>query len=175
MNDDLFRYQSRSCNASISASHIRSCRFDSRGAINFFHDAQHYKMCTTFQCADRIYSENITTWRVYKLWCKEHYDLKIVKQFLKIARINDLSTKACVWRPIHNSILTCYFPKEMPCERINCAQCLPVLTLKNDAHGVTQFLNNNDKGKPFDPYLVIPSDALPTLGVERCLRPKDFG
>ena len=59
----------------------------------------------------------------------------------------------------------------MPCERINCAQCLTVLAVKNDAGGVTQFLNTIDRSKPFDPYLVIPSDALPTLVVERCLRP----
>ena len=62
----------------------------------------------------------------------------------------------------------------MPCERINCAQCLTVLALKNDAPGVTQFLSNVDKSKPFDPYVVIPSDALPTLIVEKCLRPKDY-
>ena len=63
----------------------------------------------------------------------------------------------------------------MPCERINCALCLTVLALKNDARGVTQFLNNIDKSKPFDPYVVVPSDALPTLVVEGCLRPKDCG
>ena len=62
----------------------------------------------------------------------------------------------------------------MPCERINCAQCLTVLALKNDVPGVTQFLSNVDKAKPFDPYVVIPSDALPTLIVEKCLRPKDY-
>ena len=49
-----------------------------------------------------------------------------------------------------------------------------MLALKNDAPGVTQFLTNVDKSKPFDPYVVIPSDALPTLIVERCLRPKDY-
>ena len=63
----------------------------------------------------------------------------------------------------------------MPCERINCAQCLTVLALNNDAPGVNQFLNNIDKSKPFDPYVVVPSDALPTLVVEGCLRPKDYG
>ena len=63
----------------------------------------------------------------------------------------------------------------MPCERINCAQCLTLLALKNDAHGVNQFLSIVDKSKPFDPYVVVPSDALPTLVVEGCLRPKDYG
>ena len=62
----------------------------------------------------------------------------------------------------------------MSCERINCARCLTVLALKNDAPGVNQFLTNVDKSKPFDPYVVIPSDALPTLIVERCPRPKDY-
>ena len=62
----------------------------------------------------------------------------------------------------------------MPCERINCAQCITVLAVNNDAPGVTQFLNNIHKSNPFDPYVVIPSDALPTLIVERCPRPKDY-
>ena len=49
-----------------------------------------------------------------------------------------------------------------------------MLALKNDIPGVTQFLSNVDKSKPFDPYVVIPSDALPTLIVERFLRQKDY-
>ena len=63
----------------------------------------------------------------------------------------------------------------MLCERIICAQCLTVLALKNDAPFVTPFFGNVDKSKPFDPYVVIPSDALPTWVIEGCLRPKDYG
>ena len=63
----------------------------------------------------------------------------------------------------------------MPCERINCAQCLTVLALNNDAHGVDQFLCNIDKPKPFDFYVFIPSDALPTMVLEGCLCAKDYG
>ena len=63
----------------------------------------------------------------------------------------------------------------MPCERINCAQCLTVLALNNDAPGVNQFLSKVDKSKPFDPYVVIPSDALHTWVKEGCLRPKHYG
>ena len=63
----------------------------------------------------------------------------------------------------------------MPCERLNCAQCLTVLALKNDARGVNQFLSNSDKSKPYDPYVVIPSDGLPTLVIEGSLRWKEYG
>ena len=63
----------------------------------------------------------------------------------------------------------------MPCERINCAQCLTVLALKKDARGVKHFLSKIDKSNSFDPYVVIPSDELPTLVIERCLRAKDYG
>ena len=63
----------------------------------------------------------------------------------------------------------------MPCERINCAQCLTVLALKNDSPGVNQFLSNVVKSMPYDPYAVIPPDALHTWVIEGCLRPKDYG
>ena len=62
-----------------------------------------------------------------------------------------------------------------PCEKINCAQCLTVLALKNDAHGVDQLISNIDNSKPFDPYVVIPADSLPNLLIEGCLRAKDYG
>ena len=54
-------------------------------------------------------------------------------------------------------------------------QCLTLLALKNDARGVDQFLSNIDNSKPFDPYIVIPSAGLPTLVIERGLRPKEYG
>ena len=63
----------------------------------------------------------------------------------------------------------------MPCERTNCAQCLTMLALKNDAPGVALFLSNFPKSKPFDPYVFIASDALPFWVREGCLRPKDYG
>ena len=63
----------------------------------------------------------------------------------------------------------------MPCERINCAQCLAVLAPKNDAHRVDQLISNIDNSKPFDPYVVIPADSLPNLVIERCLRTEDYG
>ena len=63
----------------------------------------------------------------------------------------------------------------MPCERMSCAQCRTVLALKNDAPCVGQFLNNSDKSKPLDPYVVISSDALQTWVIQRCLRPKLYG
>ena len=50
-----------------------------------------------------------------------------------------------------------------------------MLALKNDAPGVNQLLSNVDKSKPFDPYVVIPSDALHTWVLEGCLGPKDYG
>ena len=49
------------------------------------------------------------------------------------------------------------------------------MALKNDAPGVNQFLCKVDKSKPFDPYVVIPSDSLHTWVIEGCLRPKDYG
>ena len=63
----------------------------------------------------------------------------------------------------------------VPCERINCAPCLTVLALKNDAHRVDQLNSNIDNSKPFDPYVVIPADSLPNLVIEGCLRTKDYG
>ena len=63
----------------------------------------------------------------------------------------------------------------MPCERIDCAQCLTVMALKNDAAGVSQFLSNVDKSKSFDPYLVIPSDAIRTWAIEGVIGLKDGG
>ena len=44
----------------------------------------------------------------------------------------------------------------MPCETI--FQCLKVLALKIDAHGVEQYLNNIDKSKALDP--LDPSDPI---------------
>ena len=73
------------------------------------------------------------------------------------------------------SISSSYFHKKMQCERIDCAQCLTVLALKNDAPGVNQFLGKVDTSKPFDPDFEIPSDALRTWVIEGCLRPKDNG
>ena len=63
----------------------------------------------------------------------------------------------------------------MSCERIDCAQCLTVMALKNDAAGVNKFLSNVDKSKPFDPYVVIPSDAIRTWVIEGCIGAKDSG
>ena len=63
----------------------------------------------------------------------------------------------------------------MSCERLDCAQCLTVLALKNDAHGVDQFLTNVDKSNPFDPYVVIPANGIPTLVNERILQRKEDG
>ena len=64
--------------------------------------------------------------------------------------------------------------KIMPCERLNCAQCLTVLALKNDARGVDQFLRKIETSSPFDPYVVAPLDALPTLIIDGCLGPNDY-
>ena len=50
-----------------------------------------------------------------------------------------------------------------------------MLGLKNDARAVDQFLDKIDKSKPFDPYVVIPSDELPTFVIEGCLGAKDYG
>ena len=47
--------------------------------------------------------------------------------------------------------------------------------LKRDARVVTQFLINMDKSNPFDPYVLIPSHALPTWDIEGCLGQKDYG
>ena len=77
-----------------------------------------------------------------------------------------------------NSILSSYFPFPiliMPCERIDWEECLTVMALKNDVPGVNQFLSNVDKSKPFDPTVIIISDALATLVIEGWLRPKDYG
>ena len=49
----------------------------------------------------------------------------------------------------------------MPCQRVNCAQCLTVMVLKNQTHRVKQFLANLDKSHPFDPYVVVPFTSLP--------------
>ena len=81
------------------------------------------------------------------------------------------------------SIWLSYFPFRfiifrsdlMPCERINCAQCLSFLALKNDPPGVAQFLSNIPKSILFDTYLGIPSDALSTWVMVGCLRPKEYG
>ena len=72
------------------------------------------------------------------------------------------------------SISSSYYHKKMPCERIDCAQSLTVLALKNDSPGVNQFLSNVDKSKQFDPYVVITSDGLHTWVIEGCLLPKDY-
>ncbi|KAF0138226.1 MAG: hypothetical protein FD143_3697, partial [Ignavibacteria bacterium] len=96
--------------------------------------------------------------------------------------MNAQSIKTYVLCPIPNSI-SCsyflisisYFPKEMPCQRIDCAQCLTMLALKNDAPGVNHFLSKVDKSKPFDPYVVIPSDAIRTWVIEGWNGPKDDG
>ena len=49
----------------------------------------------------------------------------------------------------------------MPCGRVNCAPCLTVMALKNQALRVKQFLAHFDKTKPFDPYFVVAFTSLP--------------
>ena len=49
----------------------------------------------------------------------------------------------------------------MPCGRVNCAQCLTVMALRNQTRRVKQFLAHFDKTQPFDPYVVVPFTSLP--------------
>ena len=49
----------------------------------------------------------------------------------------------------------------MPCERVNCAQCLTVMALRNQTRRVKQFLARFDKTQPFDPYIVVAFTSLP--------------
>ena len=49
----------------------------------------------------------------------------------------------------------------MPCERVNCAQCLTVMALRNQTRRVKQFLARFDKTQPFDPYVVVAFTSLP--------------
>ena len=43
----------------------------------------------------------------------------------------------------------------MPCERVNCAQCLTLMAARIQTRRVKQFLAHLDKTKPFDPYVVV--------------------
>ena len=49
----------------------------------------------------------------------------------------------------------------MPCERVNCAQCLTVMALRNQTRRVKQFLPRFDKTEPFDPYVVVAFTSVP--------------
>ena len=49
----------------------------------------------------------------------------------------------------------------MPGQRVNCAQCVTVMVLKNQTRRVKHFLANLDKSHPFNPYVVVPFTSLP--------------
>ena len=49
----------------------------------------------------------------------------------------------------------------MPGNRVNCAQCLMVMVLKNQTRRVKQFLARLDNTHPFNPYVVVPFSSLP--------------
>ena len=49
----------------------------------------------------------------------------------------------------------------MSCKRVNCAQCLTVMVLKNQTRRLNQFLAHLAKSRPFDPYVVVPFTSLP--------------
>ena len=55
-----------------------------------------------------------------------------------------------------------YFPIQvMPCNRVNCAECLTRLALKNDLPGVQRFLCNMDRTGPMEILITSPFSALP--------------
>ena len=49
----------------------------------------------------------------------------------------------------------------MSCKRVDCAQCLTVMVLKNQTRRVNEFLAHLDKSRPFNPYVVVPFTSLP--------------
>ena len=48
----------------------------------------------------------------------------------------------------------------MACKRVNCADCLTRLVLKNNIQGVEQYLTNLDRKQPMDRYITIPFASL---------------
>ena len=51
----------------------------------------------------------------------------------------------------------------MPCERVNCAQCLTVMALRNQTRRVKQFLARFDKTRPIVPDVLVAFTSLPRL------------
>ena len=49
----------------------------------------------------------------------------------------------------------------MPCNRVNCAECLTRLALKNDLRGFQRFLCKMDRTVPMEIFITIPFSALP--------------
>ena len=49
----------------------------------------------------------------------------------------------------------------MPCNRVNCAECLTRLALKNNLRGVQRFLCKMDRPMPMEIFITIPFSALP--------------
>ena len=89
-------------------------------------------------------------------------DLKIATLFLKIEATSWNVFKHLV---VSNEIFQfshSYFPNRvMPCNRVNCAECLTRLALKNDLPGVQRFLCKRDRTVPMEIFITIPFSPLP--------------
>ena len=55
----------------------------------------------------------------------------------------------------------------MACKRVNCAECLTRLVVKNNVQGVEQYLTNLDRSQPMDMYITIPFASLQRPLIER--------
>ena len=44
----------------------------------------------------------------------------------------------------------------MACKRVNCAECLSLMAIKNDVHGVEQYLQKQNRTVPLDLYITVP-------------------
>ena len=58
-------------------------------------------------------------------------------------------------------LLMLLFLSLMPCERVNCAQCLTVMALRKQTRRLKTFLQRFEKSQPFDPYVVVAFTSLP--------------
>ena len=54
----------------------------------------------------------------------------------------------------------------MPCNRVNCAECLTPLALMNNLRGVQRYLNNMDRSVPMEALITIPFSAFPRFIVK---------
>ena len=54
----------------------------------------------------------------------------------------------------------------MACKRVNCAECLTRLVVKNNVQGVEQYLTNLDRSLPMDMYITIPFASLQRALIE---------
>ena len=69
-----------------------------------------------------------------------------------------------------------HFPNQlMPCNRVNCAECLTRLALKNNLRGVQRFLCNMDHTVPMEIFVTFPFSALPRPITNSHNRSKEAG